>query len=143
VERRHPDVWTDDRELPRFHGCAWRSAFEFPVGSTVEKTLPFDNIYDARCNLRDHWLTSLTHLLRFDEDVAKQALHSAYDSQIDGGRHWLSSIGSHSAADVSGWLMLRVCAFQAGIKKIVNSFPDARLDEPCHVLSDSIVCWLL
>jgi hypothetical protein len=63
---------------------------------SVEKTLPFDNVHDARCNLRDHWLTSLTHLLRFDEDVGRQALHSAYDSQIRDHRevkrdrfHWV------------------------------------------------------
>ena len=60
-----------------------------------------------------------------------------------GGRHWLASIGSRSAADVSSWLMLRLYDFQAGIKKIVNSFADAHLEEPRHVLSDSIVCSLL
>lgn len=34
----------------------------------VEKTLPFDDVYDARCNLLDPWLTSLTDLLHVEED---------------------------------------------------------------------------
>jgi hypothetical protein len=51
---------------------------------SVEKTLPFDNVYDARRNLEDHWLTSLTDLLRLDEDLGMQVVRSAYDSEIKG-----------------------------------------------------------
>jgi hypothetical protein len=51
---------------------------------SVEKTLAFDNVYDARRNLQDHWLTSLTDLLRLDDDLGMQAVRSAYDSEIRG-----------------------------------------------------------
>jgi hypothetical protein len=54
------------------------------LARSVEKTLPFDNVYDARHNLQDHWLTSLTDLLRLDDDVGTEALRSAYDAQIRG-----------------------------------------------------------
>ena len=54
------------------------------LARSVKKTLPFDNVYDARRNLQDHWLTSLTDLLHRDEDVAREALHLAYDSKIRG-----------------------------------------------------------
>jgi hypothetical protein len=51
---------------------------------SVKKTLGFDNVYDARDNLRDHWLTSLTDLLRLGDDVGSEAVHRAYDSEIRG-----------------------------------------------------------
>ena len=54
------------------------------LARSVEKTLAFDNVYDARRNLRDHWLTSLTDLLCFDGDLGIQAVRSAYDSEIRG-----------------------------------------------------------
>jgi hypothetical protein len=54
------------------------------LARSVEKTLPFDNVYDARRNLQDHWLTSLTDVLRLDDDLAMQAVRSAYDSEIRG-----------------------------------------------------------
>jgi hypothetical protein len=49
-----------------------------------KKTRGFDNISDARANLLDHWLTSLTDLLRLDEVIGTEALHRAYDSEIMG-----------------------------------------------------------
>jgi len=54
------------------------------LGRSVEKTLPFDNVSDAKRNLQDRWLTSLTDVLRLDDDVGMKALRSAYDSQIRG-----------------------------------------------------------
>ena len=54
------------------------------LARSVEKTLPFDNVSDARGNLLDHWLTSLTDLLDLDEDGGSAAVRSAYDSEIRG-----------------------------------------------------------
>jgi Reverse transcriptase (RNA-dependent DNA polymerase) len=51
---------------------------------SVKKTRGFDNVYDTRNNLRDHWLTSLTDLLRFGDDVGSEAVQRAYDSEIRG-----------------------------------------------------------
>jgi hypothetical protein len=44
----------------------------------------FDNVYDARDNLRDHCITSLTDVLRLGEDVGSKAVHRAYDLEIRG-----------------------------------------------------------
>jgi len=52
------------------------------LARSVEKTLSFDNVHDAKRNLQDHWLTSLTDLLRLDEDLGIQAVRSAYDSEV-------------------------------------------------------------
>jgi hypothetical protein len=54
------------------------------LARSVKKTRGFDNVYDARDNLRDHWLTSLTDLLRLGDDVGSEAVHRAYDSEIRG-----------------------------------------------------------
>jgi hypothetical protein len=54
------------------------------LARSVEKTMAFDNVYDARRNLQDHWLTSLTDLLHLDHDVGRDAVRSAYDSHIRG-----------------------------------------------------------
>ena len=49
---------------------------------SVKKTLGFDNVYDARRNLQHYWPTSLSDLLRLDEDRGREAVRTAYDSQI-------------------------------------------------------------
>jgi hypothetical protein len=54
------------------------------LARSVEKTLPFDNVYAARGNLLDHWLTSLTDLLHLDDEAGRQAVRSVYDSEIRG-----------------------------------------------------------
>jgi hypothetical protein len=54
------------------------------LARSVKKTRGFDNVYDARDNLRDHWLTSLTDVLRLGEDVGSEAVHRAFDSEIRG-----------------------------------------------------------
>jgi hypothetical protein len=51
---------------------------------SIEKTRPFDNVAEARRNLRDESLTSLGNLLRFDKDLGLAALRRAYDSHIRG-----------------------------------------------------------
>jgi reverse transcriptase-like protein len=63
---------------------------------SVKKTVGFDNVYDARRNLQDHRLTSLSDLLRLDEDMGREAVRAAYDSQIKGNPevekyrfHWI------------------------------------------------------
>jgi hypothetical protein len=54
------------------------------LARSVKKTLDFDNVYDARGNLLDYWLTSLTDLLHLDDYIGTEAVRSAYDSQIRG-----------------------------------------------------------
>jgi len=54
------------------------------LARSVEKTLHFDNVYDARGNLLDYWLTSLTDVLQLDAEIGVDAVHSAYDSEIRG-----------------------------------------------------------
>jgi hypothetical protein len=49
---------------------------------SVKKTRSFDNIYEARANLKDYLLTSLTDWLDFDEDSGMAAVRSVYDSEI-------------------------------------------------------------
>jgi hypothetical protein len=51
---------------------------------SITKTLPFDNVSDARANLRDQSLASLTALLRSDENMGIQAVRLAYDAHIRG-----------------------------------------------------------
>jgi hypothetical protein len=51
---------------------------------SADKTLSFDNVLDARRNLQDHLLMSLTDLLSRDDDTGTDAVRSAYDSQILG-----------------------------------------------------------
>jgi hypothetical protein len=51
---------------------------------SLRKTRPFDNAYDAQCNLQDQWLTSLTDLLGQDEYTGMGAVRSAYDAEIKG-----------------------------------------------------------
>jgi Reverse transcriptase (RNA-dependent DNA polymerase) len=49
---------------------------------SVNKTQHFDNVYDARRNLRDHRLSSMTELLHRDKNVGIEAVRRAYDSDI-------------------------------------------------------------
>ena len=52
------------------------------LARSLKKTRGFDNIYEARANLEDYLLTSLTDLLALDDDAGTGAVHSAYDSQV-------------------------------------------------------------
>jgi hypothetical protein len=49
---------------------------------SVQKTLPFYNIDDARRNLQDQFIASLADCLRVDEYMGMEAIRAAYDSQI-------------------------------------------------------------
>jgi hypothetical protein len=51
---------------------------------SVKKTVGFDNVYAARRNLQDEFLASLTEQVQSDDDVGREAVRSAYDSQIRG-----------------------------------------------------------
>ena len=51
---------------------------------SAQKTRDFDNVYDARANLEDHLLTSLTDHCDLDADAGVEAVRSAYDSQLLG-----------------------------------------------------------
>jgi hypothetical protein len=51
---------------------------------SLKKTSSFDNVYDARANLQDYLLTSLTDLLELDNNVGADAVRSVYDRYIIG-----------------------------------------------------------
>lgn len=51
---------------------------------SLKKTRGFDNVYEARANLEDYLLTSLTDSLDFDAGSGMMAVRSVYDSQIRG-----------------------------------------------------------
>lgn len=51
---------------------------------SVKKTRDFDDIYKARANLKDYFLTSLTDLLDLDDDAGAEAVRAAYDSHVVG-----------------------------------------------------------
>jgi len=54
------------------------------LARSIPKTLPFANVYDARRNLCDPSLASLTDVLKFDDEIGMEAVRFAYDSQIRG-----------------------------------------------------------
>ena len=51
---------------------------------SLNKTRSFDNVYDARANLEDYLLTSLTDLLELDDSTGSDAVRSVYDRYIIG-----------------------------------------------------------
>jgi hypothetical protein len=51
---------------------------------SLKKTRGFDNVYEARANLEDYLLTSLTDCLDFDDNAGMAAVRSVYDSEIRG-----------------------------------------------------------
>lgn len=54
------------------------------VSRSITKTHPFDNVSDARRNLSDYWLNSLSNVIHVDNDVGREAIRGAYDSKIKG-----------------------------------------------------------
>jgi hypothetical protein len=49
---------------------------------SVQKTQSFDNVYDARANLKDSLIASLTDFQALDRDFSREAIRTAYDSRI-------------------------------------------------------------
>jgi hypothetical protein len=57
---------------------------DLKLSRSLTKTSSFDNVYDARANLQDYLLTSLTDLLELDNNVGADAVRSVYDRYIIG-----------------------------------------------------------
>jgi hypothetical protein len=84
--------WCDDILIfgPTISNCAGSLALidkelsRLGVSRSIKKTHPFDNVSDARRNLSDYWLNSLSNVLHVGNDIGRAAVCHAYDSKIKG-----------------------------------------------------------